>query len=96
MFGGPNFSLLTAFMPYGPTVTNGVNVQLADANQDGVLDIQVTVQGGGYASLVAFSGATGQTLALSTGGEGTNSSPDPNQAGDVGDFEDFTNDTSGF
>jgi hypothetical protein len=75
VFGGTTFAPVTAFLPFIPTVTTGVNVQLADANQDGVLDIQVTLQGGGYASLSAFSGATGQLVALSTAGEGTNSTP---------------------
>jgi len=81
---GTDFAPVSAFYPYAPTVTNGSNVQLADANGDGVLDIQVTLQGGGYPGLTAFNGAIGRLLALSTGGQGTDSSPDTNAGG--GDF----------
>jgi hypothetical protein len=81
VFDGADFAPITAFLPYAPTVTHGVNVQLADANQDGVLDILVTLQGGGNPSLSIFYGGSGQLVALSTGGEGTDSSPDPNQSG---------------
>ena len=34
VFSGTDFALQTAFLPYAPSVTNGVNVQLADVNQD--------------------------------------------------------------
>ena len=91
VFSGTNFAQASAFLPFVPSVTNGVNVQLADANQDGILDIQVTLQGGGAASLAEYN-AVGQPLGLSTGGDGTNSSPDPNQTN--GDFSDAAADFS--
>src|SRR5262249_19034506 len=87
VFRGTDFALVASFLPYAPTVTNGVNVQLADANGDGVLDIQVTLQGGGNPALTAFNGATGQLLALSTGGQGTDRSPAPG-SGDSGNAAD--------
>lgn len=77
VFRVTDFALVNAFLPYAPTVTTGVNVQLADANQDGGLDIMVTLQGGGNPSLSKFYGAAPHLLALNTGGPGTYSSPDP-------------------
>jgi serralysin len=83
VFDGSDFAPIEAFLPYAPTVANGVNVQLADANRDGVLDIVTTLQGGGNPSLSVFYGGTGQLVALSTGGEGTDSTPaaDPTGSG---------------
>jgi hypothetical protein len=84
VFRGVDLVPVCTFVPYAPTVTNGVIVQLADSNLDGVLDLQVTLQGGGNPGLVAFNGATGRLLALSTGGQGTNDSSSNADGGDSG------------
>jgi hypothetical protein len=95
VFGGPTFAHIQEFVPYAPTVTNGVNVQLANAGNNGAFDIVVTLQGGGTPALSVFSGATGQLAALSAGGPGTNSSPASNQdTGNAGDNTNNTNDTN--
>ncbi|QVL34260.1 VCBS repeat-containing protein [Telmatocola sphagniphila] len=83
-FSGKDFSTIDSFLPYVSTVTNGVNVRVADGNADGVRDIFVWLQGGGYASLVGFNGKTGQLLAQGGGGEGTNSGGDSGSSGDSG------------
>jgi hypothetical protein len=62
VFRGTDFAPLSGFVPYAPNVTAGVNVQLADTNQDGILDVQVTLLSGGISSLESFSGATGQSF----------------------------------
>jgi hypothetical protein len=64
VFSGTDFSVIGSFLPYAPGVTNGVNVQLADPNQDGGLDIIVTMQGGGFPSVSKFAGTSGYRLAL--------------------------------
>ena len=68
--------VLADFFAYAPSVTNGVNVYVADGDGDGNLDTFVALQGGGYPSLVGFRGATGQLLVgtgFGGGGDGTNS-----------------------
>lgn len=52
VFRSTDFALINAFYPYVLSVTNGANVQMADANQDGLPDIMVTLQGGGHPGLV--------------------------------------------
>jgi hypothetical protein len=75
VFDGTTGALVTDFLPFVRSVTSGVNVYVADGNGDGVGDVYVALQGG-YPILAGFSGRTGLSLALSTGGPGTSSGDD--------------------
>jgi hypothetical protein len=45
-FSGVDFSVLQSFIPFGPSVTNGIDVRLADTNGDGVAEVLVYVARG--------------------------------------------------
>lgn len=94
VFSGAGFGELESFVPFAPTMTDGVDVQLADGNLDGRLDIFVSVHPGGTTPLtssglvpvVAYDGFFTAPLGQVTAGPGAY----PN-TGSGGDF-DFNND----
>lgn len=63
VISGATSTIIADFVPYSPTVMNGVNVYVADGNGDGVGDVFVALQGGGYPALVGFSAVTSTYLA---------------------------------
>jgi hypothetical protein len=83
VFSGRDLSLINDFLPFSPSVTNGVNVYVADGTGAGELDIFVALKSG-YPSLVGFNGRTGQPLAAvsGSGGDGTYSGIDNVSGGD--------------
>jgi hypothetical protein len=82
VFSGKDLSLADDFLPFAPTVTNGVNVYVADGTGAGQPDIFVTLKGG-IPILAGFDGRTGLLLAQGGGGDGTNSGDSNVSGGDT-------------
>jgi hypothetical protein len=86
------------FFAFAPSVTNGVNVHVADGDGDGKLDIFVSLQGGGSPILTGFRGASGQLLAATGfggGGDGTYSGYD-NTSGNYNDGSNYYYNNPGY
>jgi hypothetical protein len=66
VFSGVNASLLAAFNAFGPRVTSGAEVALADVNSDNRFDIRVA-PGAGKASTIFNFGLMGNSLGTTPG-----------------------------
>lgn len=70
-FSGAGFGQIGSFVAYGPSVTSGVVVGLADRNRSGLGNIFVARQGGEFVGLARFDGLAPQIQGISAASDET-------------------------